>query len=93
MLGADECPAHAMPLLSLERVAKRFTGIAAVGDVSFTIDRGQVGGFLAPNDAGKSTVTRRITQYFEPDAGHITMADRHRGKRPPPARAISRSGP
>ncbi|MBX6332083.1 MAG: ATP-binding cassette domain-containing protein [Gemmatimonadaceae bacterium] len=64
-----------MPLLSLERVTKRFNGIAAVDDVSFTIDRGQVVGFLGPNGAGKSTTMRMITQYFEPDAGHITMDD------------------
>jgi ABC-2 type transport system ATP-binding protein len=62
-----------MPLLSLERVTKRFNGIAAVDDVTFTIDRGQVVGFLGPNGAGKSTTMRMITQYFEPDAGQITM--------------------
>ncbi|MGH7510461.1 MAG: ATP-binding cassette domain-containing protein [Gemmatimonadales bacterium] len=62
-----------MSLLTLERVTKRFNGIPAVDDVSFTIDRGQVVGFLGPNGAGKSTTMRMITQFFEPDAGHIRM--------------------
>jgi ABC-2 type transport system ATP-binding protein len=62
-----------MSLLSLERVSKRFNGIAAVDDVSFSVDRGQVVGFLGPNGAGKSTTMRMITQYFEPDAGTIRL--------------------
>jgi ABC-2 type transport system ATP-binding protein len=60
-----------MSLLSLERVTKRFDGMVAVDDVSFTIARGQVVGFLGPNGAGKSTTMRMITQYFEPDGGSI----------------------
>ena len=60
-----------MPLLSLERVTKRFDGITAVDDVSFDVDRGQVVGFLGPNGAGKSTTMRMITQIFEPDEGAI----------------------
>ena len=62
-----------MPLLSLERVSKRFNGVPAVDDVSFAVDRGQVVGFLGPNGAGKSTTMRMITQYFEPDAGAIRL--------------------
>lgn len=62
-----------MPLLTLDRVTKRFNGVAAVDDVSFTVDRGQVVGFLGPNGAGKSTTMRMITQYFEPDAGQIRL--------------------
>jgi ABC-2 type transport system ATP-binding protein len=62
-----------MPLLTLDRVTKRFNGVPAVDDVSFTIDRGQVVGFLGPNGAGKSTTMRMVTQYFEPDAGQISL--------------------
>jgi ABC-2 type transport system ATP-binding protein len=62
-----------MSLLTLDRVTKRFNGVPAVDDVSFTIDRGQVVGFLGPNGAGKSTTMRMVTQYFEPDAGHIRL--------------------
>ena len=62
-----------MSLLSLESVTKRFDGVAAVQDVSFTVDRGQVVGFLGPNGAGKSTTMRMITQYFDPDGGAIKL--------------------
>jgi ABC-2 type transport system ATP-binding protein len=62
-----------MSLLALDRVSKRFGGIAAVDQVSFQVDRGQVVGFLGPNGAGKSTTMRMITQFLEPDSGSIRL--------------------
>ena len=60
-----------MPLLSLDRISKRFNGVPAVDEATFEVDRGQVVGFLGPNGAGKSTTMRIITQYLEPDTGAI----------------------
>lgn len=62
-----------MSFLSLDGVSKRFDGVTAVDQVSFAVDRGQVVGFLGPNGAGKTTTMRLITQFFEPDAGAITL--------------------
>jgi ABC-2 type transport system ATP-binding protein len=62
-----------MSLLALDGVSKRFGGIAAVDQVSFQVDRGQVVGFLGPNGAGKSTTMRIITQFIEPDTGTIRL--------------------
>ena len=62
-----------MALLTLDRVSKRLGGIAAVDQVSFEVDRGQVVGFLGPNGAGKSTTMRMITQFLEPDGGTIRL--------------------
>src|SRR5216110_3726729 len=62
-----------MPFLSVDGISKRFGGVTAVDQVSFAIDRGQVVGFLGPNGAGKSTTMRMITQYYEPDAGTISL--------------------
>jgi len=62
-----------MSLLTLDGVSKRFGGIAAVDQVSFQVDRGQVVGFLGPNGAGKSTTMRMITQFIEPDTGTIRL--------------------
>ena len=64
-----------MSLLTLDRVSKRFNGVAAVDGVSFTVGRGEVVGFLGPNGAGKSTTMRMITQYLEPDEGTIRFDD------------------
>ena len=62
-----------MPFLSVDGISKRFGGVTAVDQVSFAIDRGQVVGFLGPNGAGKSTTMRMITQFYEPDAGTISL--------------------
>ena len=62
-----------MSLLSLESVTKRFDGIAAVQDVSFTVDRGQVVGFLGPNGAGKSTTMRIIAGFLTATSGKATI--------------------
>lgn len=62
-----------MSFLSLDSVSKRFGDVTAVDQVSFRVDRGQVVGFLGPNAAGKSTTMRLITQFYEPDAGTITL--------------------
>lgn len=62
-----------MSLLALQGVSKHFGGIAAVDQVSFQVDRGQVVGFLGPNGAGKSTTMRMITQFIEPDTGSIRL--------------------
>ena len=62
-----------MSFLTLDAVTKRFDDIVAVDSVSCRIDRGQVVGFLGPNGAGKSTTMRMITQYYEPDAGSISL--------------------
>ncbi len=62
-----------MSLLELEQITKRFDGVTAVAGVSFTVDRGQVVGFLGPNGAGKTTTMRVITQFYEPDEGHVRL--------------------
>lgn len=62
-----------MSLLQLDRVSKRFGGVTAVENVSFSVGRGEVVGFLGPNGAGKSTTMRLITQYLDPDEGVITF--------------------
>src|SRR5574341_38309 len=62
-----------MSLLTLTGVSKSFDGVTAVADLSFTVDRGQVVGFLGPNAAGHSTTMRMITQYIEPDQGEIRL--------------------
>ena len=62
-----------MSLVNLSNVVKTFGDVAAVDDVSFSIDRGEVVGFLGPNGAGKTTTMRLITQILEPDSGTIEI--------------------
>jgi ABC-2 type transport system ATP-binding protein len=60
-------------LIALEHVSKSFGATRAVDDVSFTVDRGEVVGFLGPNAAGKTTTMRLITNFLEPDTGAVLI--------------------
>jgi ABC-2 type transport system ATP-binding protein len=56
-------------MIEARRLHKRFGHKTAVEDVSFTVERGEVLGFLGPNAAGKSTTMRMITGYLPPTSG------------------------
>jgi len=60
-----------MPLLELNRVSKRFGGLLAVNQVSFSINEGVVAFIVGPNGAGKTTLFNLIAGVFHPDDGNI----------------------
>jgi ABC-2 type transport system ATP-binding protein len=60
-------------LIKVENLCKRFGNKFAVNDVSFTVDKGEVLGFLGPNGSGKSTTMRIITGYYPPTSGRVTV--------------------
>lgn len=59
------------PILSVAGLGKRFGGIVAVDDVSFSVRRGAVTGLIGPNGAGKTTVFDLLTGMQRPDAGTV----------------------
>jgi branched-chain amino acid transport system ATP-binding protein len=61
-------------LLELEKVGKRFGGLQAVRDLSFTVHEGEILGLIGPNGAGKSTLFNLINGVFAPDSGRIVFA-------------------
>jgi ABC-2 type transport system ATP-binding protein len=58
-------------MLEIRNVSKRFRGIVAVEDVSFTARAGEVTGYLGPNGSGKSTTMKMITGLIEMTSGAI----------------------
>jgi ABC-2 type transport system ATP-binding protein len=58
-------------MLELRNVTKRFTGIVAVDNVSFTAQAGEITGYLGPNGSGKSTTMKMITGLMEATSGKI----------------------
>jgi ABC-2 type transport system ATP-binding protein len=58
-------------VLELRSVAKRFRGIVAVDQVSFTARPGEITGYLGPNGSGKSTTMKMIAGLLETTAGEI----------------------
>jgi ABC-2 type transport system ATP-binding protein len=58
-------------MLELRSVSKRFLGIPAVDNVSFSARAGEVTGYLGPNGSGKTTTMKMITGLIETTAGEI----------------------
>ena len=58
-------------LLDIKNVTKRFGGVTANKNVSFSIAPGQICGLIGPNGAGKSTLFNVISNIFPPTEGEI----------------------
>ena len=60
-----------MALLEGQHLTKKFGGVVAIDDVSFTVERGEAIGLIGPNGAGKSTLFRIVTGVHEPTEGQV----------------------
>jgi len=56
-------------MIEVDGVSRQFGSIAAVKDVTFKVERGEVVGFLGPNGAGKTTMMRILTCFIPPSSG------------------------
>jgi len=59
------------PILSLKGVTKRFGGLTAVNNVSWSISPGEVVALLGDNGAGKSTLIKCVSGVYAPEEGEI----------------------
>jgi branched-chain amino acid transport system ATP-binding protein len=79
-----------MSLLDVAGLTKRFGGLVANRDVSFTVAAGELVGIIGPNGAGKSTLFDLITGFQRPDAGRVRLDGKDITERRPDE--ISRRG-
>ncbi len=79
-----------MHLIEGEGVTRYFGGLAAVADVDFYADQGEILGLIGPNGAGKTTLFNLISAALKPKPGKITF--KGRDITPLPAYAICRLG-
>jgi len=63
------------PVVTLDRVRKRFGATVAVDEVSLSIARGEMFGLIGPDGAGKTTTIRLICGLLRADAGSIRVLD------------------
>jgi ABC-2 type transport system ATP-binding protein len=59
----------AVPAIDVRGLSRRFGGFVAVDDLSFTVARGEIFGFLGSNGAGKSTTIRMLCGLLRPTSG------------------------
>jgi branched-chain amino acid transport system ATP-binding protein len=65
-----------MALLEIDRLTRRFGGLRAVGDLSFSVAEGEILGLIGPNGAGKTTVFNLLTGFLRPTAGDVRLDGR-----------------
>ena len=61
-------------MIEVHGLSKNFGAVAALRDVSFEVDRGEIVGFLGPNGAGKSTAMRILTGFCPASKGTAKVA-------------------
>ncbi len=64
------------PLLEARHLTRRFQGLVAVNDVSFSLGEGEILGLIGPNGAGKTTLISLISGTLVPDEGELLFAGR-----------------
>ncbi|HEX2646810.1 MAG TPA: ATP-binding cassette domain-containing protein, partial [Candidatus Dormibacteraeota bacterium] len=60
-------------ILEVRNLSRRFGGLWAVRDVSFSVAEGQILGVIGPNGAGKSTLVNLITGHLRPTSGEVLI--------------------
>ncbi|MGO3131321.1 MAG: ATP-binding cassette domain-containing protein, partial [Alcaligenes sp.] len=64
-------------LLQAEGLSKRFGGLQALSEVSFSIRKGDIYGLIGPNGAGKTTLFNVMTGLYIPESGRCLFAGRN----------------
>ena len=60
-----------MALLEVRGITKRFGGLVALDDVSFSIEEREIRGLIGPNGAGKSVMFKTIAGFYRPNHGQV----------------------
>ena len=60
-------------IIELKSVTKKFGGVTALKDVSFSVNKGEVVGLIGDNGAGKSTLIKTLVGVHSPDNGSIEI--------------------
>ena len=62
------------PVIKTDKLTKRFGDFIATNEITFTVDQGEIFGFLGANGAGKTTAMRMLCGLSIPSSGQATIA-------------------
>ena len=60
-----------MAILEVDCLSKRFGGLTAVNDLTFSVEEGEIHGLIGPNGAGKTTTFNVISGFYAPTSGRV----------------------
>jgi branched-chain amino acid transport system ATP-binding protein len=60
-----------LPLLEAKALTRRFGGLVALNNISFTVNKNEIFGLIGPNGAGKTTLFNLITGLLQPSSGKL----------------------
>jgi len=62
-----------MTVLDVRAISRRFGGLQALSEVTFSVARGEIVGVIGPNGAGKTTLFSTLVGLIRPDSGSVTL--------------------
>ncbi len=60
-------------IVAIRDISKNFGGLAALQQVSITVERGSITAVIGPNGAGKTTLINVLSGFLLPDSGSISL--------------------
>ncbi|HWG84977.1 MAG TPA: ABC transporter ATP-binding protein [Deinococcales bacterium] len=60
-------------IMEARNLSRRFGGLVAVNDVSFSLTRGEILAVIGPNGAGKTTLLNLLSGVYRPDTGSLSL--------------------